>query len=74
MRLLKAIDIDSVLTPGEAFGILDHFEGYKAPFDVVKKDLCQLVNSIAEEGYDKLIQNYNTPAEKIVKMLMNLKI
>ena len=41
--------------PGEAFGILDHYEGYQAPYDVIKKELCQLVNSIAEEGYDKLI-------------------
>lgn len=31
------------------------------------------MNRIAIEGYDKLISTYNTPAEKIVKMLMNIK-
>ena len=61
------------MLPGEAFGILDHYEHHEAPFDVVKKDLQALISRIAEDDYDKLISTYNTPAEKIVKMLINLR-
>lgn len=70
-EVIKAIEIDQVVKQAEVLNILEFYQDQRAPFAIFYKELVKLMDKISDE--DNIVSAYNTPAERIVKMLKVVK-
>jgi len=73
-KVIKAIGLKDLVTEAEAMEILKKYGKKEAKFEDFYLDLVKLMNKIAEDDFEDIMNDYNTPAERIVKILLTLKM
>ena len=75
--LLKTLDLEQVVKASDGSYMLDFYEYGQAPFSTFYKDLLAFIyktsNTTSEEEYMKIVDAYTTPAERIIKTLVQVK-
>eukprot|EP00347_Sterkiella_histriomuscorum_P011239 403373213 len=77
-EVLRILELDNLIKVNEAQYLLTFYENNQATFENFQRDLYKLMNQIASAEnpdleYDQIIGAYSTPAERIIKTLIQLK-
>lgn len=76
--ILKTLDIQDVVKIEDGAHMLDFHENQMATFDVFYKELVRFIydasmSTSQEDDYNRIIDAFTTPAQRIIKLLMTLK-
>ncbi len=71
-KVLSILELDSIIRYQEAENLLSAY-GDSANFEELYKDLYASLNKIADSEFEYIVASYNTPAERIVKSLVQLE-
>ncbi len=70
---MKALELEKIVHIEEAQSILKKAQSEKLEFKEFSKELIVLMDKIAEEDFQDILNSYSVPAERIIKTLKFIK-
>ena len=72
-QIIEALELQKIVHLEEAQEIVREYVGEQLTFKDFTKELIDLMDSIADEDFNEIVNSYSVPAEKIIRALKKIK-